>query len=341
MDPTLTPPRRRARLPAAWVVLLWLTGGTSAFIGLAWWLRAGSVETMVAELGRRVRDLDGTPALEYFLLLGGILALEMAVLGWERSSIARLMRASRSARADLLLGAVHALGWAPLLMTFASAGWIWAIERVAGRYVGLDLLAGVGPAWLQLLIVFLLVDLLNYWSHRLTHDVDFLWESHRYHHAATEFTILTGHREHALDEAFQHFVIAIPLAILGTPVSHYIGVRLAIYFVDILQHSMVPWTYGWVGRWVIFSPVGHRIHHSPRADQHTSNYGNLLVIWDRIFGTWYAGNDVNEMIGLPDNPYNRKGVVVEYLHTIARSVRVLKRSLSTGRWRTGPGTAAE
>ena len=73
-------------------------------------------------------------------------------------------------------------------------------------------------------------------------------------------------------------------------------------------------------------------------DQHTSNYGNLLVVWDRMFGTWYDGADVNETIGLPrsENPYNRRNLLVEYLHTVARVVRAFGVSARTGRWATGP-----
>jgi sterol desaturase/sphingolipid hydroxylase (fatty acid hydroxylase superfamily) len=309
-----------------------------AFVALAWWWRPESLGIMAKEFERRVFRLGDIAPRDTLLALAGILLLEALALGWRNSSVARLVRASRSARADLLIAGVNALGWWPLVLTFFSAGWIWVIEAFTRHYAALNLLGSLGPVWLQFLIVLLVTDFSGYWTHRLSHDFDFLWESHKYHHAATEFTILTGPRNHALEGLFQHLVASIPLAALGVPIKQYVGARAVIYAIELLHHSMAPWTYGWVGQWLIYSPVGHRIHHSPRADQHTSNYGNMLVIWDRLFGTWYAGDDVNETIGLPHNPYNRQGVVVEYLHTVARTARALRTSLRTGRWRTGPGT---
>ena len=318
----------------------WLTAGTALFVLLLGWSHPHSVAVAEEELGRRLLHLGARRQPDYLLTLAVVLAVEACALGWARSSVARLLRTSRTARADLLMAAFHTLGWAPLVMTFFSAGWIWGIERIAQRYSSLHLVSRVGPAWAQFLIVLAATDLFDYWTHRLSHDIDFLWETHKYHHAATEFTILTGTRAHALNDAFQHLVAAIPLAALGASIQHYVGARIVIYVIQLLQHSMLPWTYGWVGRWVVYSPVGHRIHHSPRADQHTTNYGNALVVWDRLFGTWYGGEEVNKTIGLPHNPYNRRGVVVEYLHTAGRAARRLRISLRTGRWRTGPGTAA-
>jgi len=328
----------RRSLPAAWSVALWLSGTTAAFVALALWVRPASWAFITGEIDRRIVHLAATRGLEFFLVLLAVLVVEAVVLGWRRSALGRLVRPSRSARTDLFIAAAVNLGWWPFVLIFFSAGWIWAIERIASRFGALHLIGALGPGWVQFLVVLVVTDFFGYWLHRTLHDIDFLWEAHKIHHAATEFTILTGSRDHPLEDVFQHIVVSVPLAALGAPVETYIGVRLLMYVIQLLQHSMVPWTYGWVGRWLIYSPVGHRIHHSPRSDQHTSNYGNTFVFWDRLFGTWYPGEDVNESIGLPHNPYNRQGVVVELLHAVARMGRVLRNSLRTGRWRTGPGT---
>jgi len=335
-----SPSRPRRVLPASWRAALWLVAGTAFFLALLWESHPHSLMVMEQELTRRLLRFGAVRRSDYLTVLAAVLTVEAVALGWTRSSVARLLRASRSARADLFIAALHTLGWAPLVMTFVSAGWIWVIERVAQRYVPLNLVGSLGPTWVQFLVVLAVTDFFDYWTHRVSHDVDFLWETHKYHHAATEFTILTGNRAHALNDAFQHLVSAIPLAALGAPIQHYVGARMVIYVIQLLQHSMVPWTYGWVGRWIVYSPVGHRIHHSPRADQHTRNYGNALVIWDRLFGTWYGGEEVNDTIGLPHNPYNHRAVVVEYLHTVVRTVRAFRTSWRTGRWRTGPGTTS-
>lgn len=338
MDPKASSVAVRRPLPAAWTVALWLSGTTAIFLALIWWQRPSVLTTLVQELGRRVLGLGGAAPIDFFVLLGAVLALDAVVLGWRRSALSHLAQASRSARTDLLLAGLHEVGWSPLVMTFFSAGWMYLIEQFAKQYQSLDLVGSLGPAWAQFIVVLVVTDFFDYWTHRISHDVDFLWETHKYHHSATHLSVLTGTREHALNEVFRHLVIVFPLAALGVPIKQYIAVRLFMYFIDLLQHSMVPWTYGWAGRWLVFSPVGHRIHHSPRPDQHTSNYGNILVIWDRLFGTWYDGTDTEVGIGLPNNPYNRQAIVVEYLHLPLRAFRALRTSIRTGRWRTGPGT---
>jgi len=150
----------------------------------------------------------------------------------------------------------------------------------------------------------------------------FLWEAHRYHHAATTFTVLTGNRIRALDEVCRQFIILIPLTLLGVFAPMYIAGRYGFLAFDMLQPSMVPWTYGWFGRWVVYSPVGHRLHHSHERDHWDCHYGDILVIWDRLFGTWYAGDRVNASVDVSDNPYNARAVLVEYLNCAARCARL-------------------
>jgi sterol desaturase/sphingolipid hydroxylase (fatty acid hydroxylase superfamily) len=282
----------------------------------------------------RLTTTSGWKPWLYFALLAGVLAVEAAVLGWSRSSIHLLLRGSRSARADLVVAGLHAIGWSALLMTAFTGGALYLLQDLAVPFQSVRLSSLIAPVWLQVLVVFVLIDFLDYWYHRISHEIEFLWEAHKYHHAAVEFTVLTGNRIHALEEAFRHVFVLIPMAALGTPAEMYIGVRYGILAFDMLQHSMVPWTYGWFGRWVVFSPVGHRIHHSPLTEHWDRNYGNLLVIWDRLFGTWYGGERVNSAVDVSENPYNRRSVIVEYLLCGAWYFRSLYRSLNTGRWRT-------
>ena len=338
----LVPPARTTRsgrrpLPKSWAVALTLSGLGLLFLGIAAAVAPGSIDAM----WQAVRDrlvFAHIPAPSYLVVLGGVLLAESWILGWGRGSLARLFKGSRSARADMVIGAIETLGWAPLVLAFVSAGWIWVIKHTADGVMDLHLLERIGPAWFRFMVVVVIADFLGYWKHRFLHQLDFLWEAHKYHHAATEFTILTGSRNHAVEYAFSHLFSDLPLAVLGVSIHQYLGAGLVIYFVELLQHSDLRWDYGWVGRWLVYGPVGHRIHHSPRVDQHTSNYGNLFVVWDRMFGTWYDGADVNETIGLPrsENPYNRRNLLVEYLHTVARVVRAFGVSARTGRWATGP-----
>lgn len=270
----------------------------------------------------------------YFVTLLLVLLIDLATLGWARSALRRLVSPSRSARSDLLVAALHWSGWSTLLITAFSGG----LLKVAGKLIrlpgSLELASVITPTWLQVLVVFLVIDCATYWYHRIAHEVEFLWEAHKYHHAATSFTVLTGNRLHALDEVCREVIILVPLAVLGVTAPMYIAVRYGILAFDMLQHSMVPWSYGWFGRWVVFSPIGHRIHHSMEREHWDCNYGDILVIWDRLFGTWYAGEHVNDHVDVTENPYNTRPVIVEYLDCAGRSAQALVTSLRTGRWRT-------
>jgi sterol desaturase/sphingolipid hydroxylase (fatty acid hydroxylase superfamily) len=289
--------------------------------------------TRVLQLGWRRPDA-------YFALLAGLLIVEIVCLGWRQSSVLHLLKPSRSARTDLVVAGVHVLGWSPLLTIAFTGGTMWFFEDLLVPLRALRWIEGITPIWLQAGVVFLAADFLDYWYHRLMHRIEFLWEAHKYHHSATEFTILTGNRIHALEDAFRHVFAAVPLAILGTPAVTYVMLRYAVLAVDMLQHSMLPWTYGWVGRWVFFSPVGHRIHHSALPEHWDRNLGNILVIWDRLFGTYYAGERVNDRVDVTNNLYNQRGIVAEYFLCGVLFVRSLARSVSTGAWRLTPDRGA-
>ena len=293
------------------------------------------VSTALAELQTRALRFDAERIGMYMLLLGSAFAIDLSVLGWRGSAIRQLLAGSRSARTDILIAAIHILGWASIVVAMVSLGATFAFELIVKRGFSFNLIQLL-PAWAQVLLVFIVVDFIDYWYHRASHVVSFLWEAHKYHHSATSFTVLTGNRTHALEELTRKVMSVVPLTILGAPPEMLVGVRILLSIIDLLQHSMLPWTYGWVGRWLFYSPVGHRIHHSTMPEHWDLNYGNLLVIWDRLFRTWYDGRTLNADVDVSANPYNRSAVVVDYLVCIARYAQAFMYSLRNGRWRTQP-----
>lgn len=76
-----------------------------------------------------------------------------------------------------------------------------------------------------------------------------------------------------------------------------------------LQHSMINWRWGWVGKYIFLSPVDHRIHHSCEKEHWDKNFGHITPLWDRLFGTWYDGDVVNETINVTGNTHNKKGII--------------------------------
>lgn len=221
-------------------------------------------------------------------------------LGWARSSIRRLLYWTPESKSDALSQVfwITGLFWhtaqasalrLPLMIP------LFLSEIIPPTIIGA--LKGLSPlahAFLYLVVA----DLISYWCHRWSHSFPLWWRVHSYHHAATEFNISTGVRLHPLDVGFTEIIRCIPLAIIGAPLAETALLIYVRIVADQFQHSMIPWTYGWIGRWILFSPIGHRIHHSNEQEHWDRNFGDTLVIWDRIFGTWYHGRVINSNIGL-------------------------------------------
>lgn len=132
----------------------------------------------------------------------------------------------------------------------------------------------------------LLLDISVYSAHVALHKIPFLWRFDRLHHAATEFNIITGTRV-TLAEKFltDIFILAIMTIVFGIPGSAVtMSVLFIRKFVDIVQHSDLPWDYGPLG-YVFASPRYHRLYHSSHTSEIDANYADIFVIWDYLFRT--------------------------------------------------------
>lgn len=228
-------------------------------------------------------------------LLAAVLLLEHLLLSRiyrKPSSLNRLWSASPSARTDLVfwLARVTLLSAFPALVALFClpglvAGGLYLIKPY-WQFPGL--LGSLVPAGLvgQVVIWLVATDLAHYLAHLLMHRVPFLWRFHRLHHAAEEFTILTGARQ-SWSEIFFTRVVTVVLVtlLLGLPRPEVALVVLLVFqLVEMLQHSDLPWDYGWLG-WLVASPRFHRLHHSSQRADFDSNYANLFSFWDYLFGT--------------------------------------------------------
>lgn len=138
------------------------------------------------------------------------------------------------------------------------------------------------PLLAQALLLLLLADLLRYWLHRACHAVPLLWRLHVVHHRPDKLYSMNVARFHPLEKALQFLFDAAPFLLLG--VSPEV---LALYFVfyainGFYQHANAALRLGWLNH-IVAGPELHRWHHA-RAEG-GCNFGNNLIVWDRIFGT--------------------------------------------------------
>jgi sterol desaturase/sphingolipid hydroxylase (fatty acid hydroxylase superfamily) len=154
-------------------------------------------------------------------------------------------------------------------------------------------------------LMLVLVDLKHYAWHRFMHLAPF-WELHKYHHSATEFNLITTSRGHFLEKGILVIFDSILFSLLGAAQEQFIFFLVFQEFYDQLLHSNLGTTYGWLGRYILVSPMAHRLHHSQHKIHYNKNFGNLFVLWDKLFGT-YEHNSNQIDIGVKNNPYNKRG----------------------------------
>lgn len=172
-----------------------------------------------------------------------------------------------------------AVGWA--LTGLALAALTAAANAFAYQHRILDL--GASP--LAPVVAFLLADLAYYVWHRLSHQLPFMWASHFPHHSAKRINMLAAVRQGWTDVLTGAWLSWVALAFLG-----FSPLQMAPYFtvlmvVQILVHNE------WTPRlgpldWLLVTPSNHRVHHSLQARHIDRNYGGVLIVWDRLFGSY-------------------------------------------------------
>lgn len=140
-------------------------------------------------------------------------------------------------------------------------------------------------AWWGWLIGLILFDLSTYWVHRHHHEIHLLWAIHGTHHAAEDFNLAAALRQPAFQRAFG-WLWRLPLALV-MPAEMIIGVVVFDFLYQFLQHTRYVPALGPI-EWIFNTPSHHRVHHGREAKYLDKNYGGILIIWDRMFGTFKA-----------------------------------------------------
>ena len=146
------------------------------------------------------------------------------------------------------------------------------------------------PLWLQVLLFFLLADLLGYLAHRLLHAPR-LWPVHAVHHSSQEVDWLSAVRVHPLNDLFARLVQALPLVLFGFSPLLLVAWVPVLVFYSLLQHANVGWTFGPL-RYVLVSPAFHRWHHA-EARGEACNFSSIFPVWDLIFGTFHLPDETS------------------------------------------------
>jgi len=193
--------------------------------------------------------------------------------GWRPPSLSETACSVSSGVLGQVSGAfTAALGLATYAWLYARAPCPWPLDA--------------GWTWAG---AFVLFDLLFYWGHRLSHVVNVAWAAHVVHHSSEEFDLATALRQPSFTFLFAWLVYA-PLALLGVPPLAFAvsaGVNLVYQF---WPHTRLVGRLGWFDRWFA-SPSNHRVHHGKNPWCIDRNFGGVLMVWDRLFGTFAEERD--------------------------------------------------
>lgn len=153
-------------------------------------------------------------------------------------------------------------------------------------------------ALLYWIAIFIAEDFMYYWEHRFDHQIRLFWAVHVTHHSSEEFNLTTGFRSSVFQPLYR-FVYFIPLALLGFSPLDIILVYSATQIYGILVHTQyIDKMPSWFEA-VFVSPSHHRVHHASNIRYLDRNMGMVLIIWDKLFGTFEKeSNDENIVYGL-------------------------------------------
>ncbi|MGD9647743.1 MAG: sterol desaturase family protein [Pirellulales bacterium] len=207
---------------------------------------------------------------------------------------------------SLFVQVLTLISMAPAAAILEHTSWTTLRAWVGGQWV-----------WLQVLEIMFLTDLVQYWVHRMFHQVPALWEFHAVHHSSKSMDWMASARMHVLEIIVLRGTTVIPMFVLGfTEVAIY-AYLLLVYLHSSLVHANVGWNLNRIGGLVV-TPRFHHWHHGIDREAIDVNFAIHFPLFDRLFGTFYLPRDEwPSGYGIGGHPVPR-GYWKQFLHPFKR-----------------------
>jgi sterol desaturase/sphingolipid hydroxylase (fatty acid hydroxylase superfamily) len=210
-----------------------------------------------------------------------------------------------------------------LRFSIAAPAMYWAITHNIGA-------VPLNP-WLAFVILFLGQEFAYYWFHRCSHRIRWLWATHAVHHSPNELNFSAAYRIGITGALSGTQLFFVPLLWLGYPPQAVFGtLALNLLYQFWLHSDWIP-KLGWL-EYVLNTPSHHRVHHAANLDYLDANYGGVLIIFDRLFGTLTVERaDLPCRYGLVKPLTSNNPLVVDF-HEWAALARDLWQARSPREW---------
>ena len=243
-----------------------------------------------------VRESDALPI--WLAMISAVTALIVAILERVHPRHRSWNRSKNDVKTDMVHTVISMIALPPILETALLASIVAAVGYFSGgEHHGFW--PHNWPMLAQLGLALVVSQFFEYWFHRWSHERDILWRLHATHHSPKRLYWLNASRFHPLDTAGGLILGMGSLMVLGAsePVFFLLTVWIAIH--GMYQHCNIDVRLGPLN--YIFSMAElHRWHHAVNPDEANHNYGNNIILWDLVFGTffWPKDREPPEMIGL-------------------------------------------
>lgn len=158
----------------------------------------------------------------------------------------------------------------------------------------------------QALLAIVILDFFEYWFHRASHRWRFLWRFHAIHHSVQRLYFLNAARFHFVDWLVLVFIETAVILALGASLEVTAVAVMLIQIHGLFQHGNIDLKLGPLN-YLVSGPELHRWHHSQKIQESDTNFGNNVIIWDLIFGSYFLPKDRHVgAIGLLNSAYPQR-----------------------------------
>ena len=208
-------------------------------------------------------------AMPFFLVL---IALEKIYGYYTGNDTAPYMDTVSSVSSGMTNSVKDVLGISVTLISYE-----WLVSKIAVFYLE--------PSFWTYLIGFIVIDFYGYWTHRLAHQINFLWNQHAIHHSSEEFNLACALRQSVSSFVKLFTFLLIPAALIGVPAKVIAVIFPIQLFMQFWYHTRHISKMGILEK-ILVTPSHHRVHHAINPEYMDKNHSQIFIIWDKLFGTF-------------------------------------------------------